>query len=979
VKKRLLILSLLIVVSGQIFATDRDDMKYIDKLYEAKEYSMATDELKTFVGKYPESNYQKVALERLSKTLYLNKDYKSSVTYFKQYLKIDRLKIDEKNEAHYYLARNLTYLMDYNGAKKEINSIEKSSPKKIDAVYYLGISYYENGRYEEAKKTFKYLITKPERSKDALLYISLSSYNNKEYVNSTIYLDEYLKGSAEGKNIELASYMYGMNQYKLGNNDLAIKKLTEVETNHPQSKYMADVRYGLLDIYLSMGNMQKVEEYYKKSMGGINEEKANILLANYYFAEKNYETSLKYYELASTSNDPKVIYGSAFSMLKVGESKDDIEAKKLVEKSKERFKNLLGTNLNSEGIYYMALIDFRAEKYSEVIKDLKSYDESKMKREYRNNIDLFLGKSYFETKNYKKAKIYYTDVYNRTQSKEGLYQLILVNSKLKDLENTRLRFSEYKTKFSTDIEYRQKIYLIVGNTYYKGGNLKGAKDTYKEYLRSYNDPKISENLITILVADGSYKDLITYLTPQPKTAENRYLLGVAYLGLTQYEKAAEKFEGVMTGKDASLPQKEKANYNLIKTHFAAKNYGEAIRSAKGYFTVKEYKKYTDEVMDLEALSNFRMGKYSDAREIFAQLGANPKYTEYSKFQIAETYYNEGKFDLSFSGYNDLYQENKKGKYALRSLYWGINILYTQQKYEDVIKKSGEFNIEYPESDYMVDVNFYRADAYFKLNDIKSAAKTYAKIYQETTDEKLKNKTAKELATLYYNVDDYENANLWKEKISDSNEKIYLSALIYEKQGKTDLAVVEYKKLIDNAEYGSKANFNLATNYYKEKNYDEAKKYYENILKVENGPYKDTATYRIGQIYFNSKDYSKALRNFMRIELLYEESSLREAAKLKIATTYEVQKEDEKAKRTYEEFYKTYPESKYRGLILEKLLVINLNEDRKEEAKKYYDELLALNKDVAGNYTSYFEKKEEVTQINTEKKEEMKEGEEINNN
>jgi tetratricopeptide (TPR) repeat protein len=158
-----------------------------------------------------------------------------------------------------------------------------------------------------------------------------------------------------------------------------------------------------------------------------------------------------------------------------------------------------------------------------------------------------------------------------------------------------------------------------------------------------------------------------------------------------------------------------------------------------------------------------------------------------------------------------------------------------------------------------------------------------------------------------------------------------------------------------------------------------KKYYENILKVENGPYKDTATYRIGQIYFNSKDYSKALRNFMRIELLYEESSLREAAKLKIATTYEVQKEDEKAKRTYEEFYKTYPESKYRGLILEKLLVINLNEDRKEEAKKYYDELLALNKDVAGNYTSYFEKKEEVTQINTEKKEEMKEGEEINNN
>lgn len=957
-KKKLLILSFLIVVGSQAFATDRDDMKYIDKLYEAKEYSMATDELKTFIGKYPESNYQKIALERLSKTLFLNKEYKSSITYFNQYLKLEKLKDDEINEAHYYLARNLTYLKDYNKAKKEINLIDKSSPKKIDAVYYLGISYYENANYEDAKKTFKYLITKPKRSKDALLYISLSSYNNEEYVNSTIYLDEYLKGSAEGKNIELASYMYGMNQYKLGNNDLAIKKLIKVETDYPKSKYIFDVRYGLLDIYLSDEEMVKVDEYYKKLIGSTNEEKANILLANHYFARQEYKTSMKYYEKVSNTKDPKVIYGTAFSMYKVGESKKDIEGEKLVEKSKESFRNLFGTTLNSEGIYYIALIDFRNKKYSEVIKNMKYYDETKMKKEYKNNIDLFLGKSYFETKNYKESRTYYTNVYNRTKSKEGLYQLILVNSRLGDVENTKVRFEEYKTKFSTDIEYRQKIYLMTGNTYYKGKDTKGAKVIYKEYLKSYSDTKILENLITILVADGSYKELITYLTPQPKTAENRYLLGIAYLGLSEYDKAVEKFESVMSGKDATLIQRERANYNLIKTRFASKNYVETTRTAKDYLAVGDYKTYRYEVMDLEALSNFRMENYQDARDIFTQLGKNPKYKVYSKFQIAETYYNEGKYDLSFNEYNNLYKENKKNEYALKSLYWGINILYIQEKYKDVIEKSGKFNLEYPKSNYISDINFYRADAYFKLNDIKSAAKTYVEIYQNTNDEKLKNKTAKELTTLYYNVDDYENANLWKEKISDSNEKIYLSALIYEKSGKIDLAIVEYKKLIDTLKYESKVNFNLATYYYNEKNYNEAKKYYQNILDVENGPYKDTATYRIGQIYFNSKDYSKALRNFMRIELLYEGSNLREAAKLKIATTYEIQKEDEKAKRTYEEFYEIYPKSKYRSLILEKLLVINLNEGKIEKANVYYEELIVLNKDVAGNYTSYFEKVEE---------------------
>ena len=958
-KKKLLILSLLIIVSSQILATDRDDMKYIDKLYEAKEYSMATDELKTFVGKYPKSTYQKIALERLSKTLYLDKKYEDSIIYFNQYLTLKRLKDIEKNEAHYYLARNFTYLKDYNNAKKEINLIDKNSPKKIDAVYYLGISYYEEARYEEAKSTFKYLLSKPERSKEALLYISLSSYNNKEYISSTIYLDEYLKGSVKGKDIELANYMYGMNQYKLGNDEMAIKKLVEVETNYPQSKYMADVKYGLLDIYLSNGEMGKVDEYYEKLIGTVNEKKTNILLANHYFAGKKYETSMNYYELVDDLKDPKVIYGSAYSKLKVGEAKSGIEGQKLIDKSRQTFKDLLGTNLNSEGVYYMALIDFRAENYDEVIKDLKSYDKTAMKKEYKSNIDLFLGKSYYEMKDYEKSRAYYTEVYNRTQSKEDLYQLILVNGKLNDLESIKLRFDEYKTEFYTDIGYRQKIYLLVGNTYYKGDNIKGAKDVYKEYLSSYNDSKISENLITILVAEGSYNELITYLTPQPKTAENRYLLGVAHLGLTDYEKAIEKFESVIVGNDANLLQKEKSSYNLVKTHFSAKNYDEAIISAKQYFTVAEYKKYIYEVMDLEALSNFRMGEYKESREIFGRLGENLKYKEYSKFQIAETYYNEGDLDLSFKGYNDLYQEDKKGKYALKSLYWGINILHTQEKYEDVITKSAEFNLEYPNSNYLSDVNYYRADAYFKLNDIKSAAKTYIEVYQETSDVKLKNKTAKELTTLYYNADDYENANLWKDKIDDPNEKIYLSALIYEKQGKNDLAIVEYKKLIDNKVYGSKVNFNLATYYYKGKNYDEAKKYYENILKVEDGPYKDTATYRIGQIYFNSKDYSKALRNFMRIELLYENSSLKEVSKLKIATIYEIQKENDKAKKTYEEYYETYPKSKYRSLILEKLLVINLNENKVEKAKKYYDELLVLKKGVAENYASYFVKEKDV--------------------
>ncbi len=728
----------------------------------------------------------------------------------------------------------------------------------------------------------------------------------------------------------------------------------------------------LLGIYLSTESMDKVHEYYEKIESVEGQDKANTLLGNHYFSEKKYEISYEYYSKIKNLKDPKTIYGLAYSMHQVGEEKsknenikseeavtktEDIDqgmsSKEMIAESRKYFEKLIGTSFDSEGIYYTTLIYFYEKNYSEIINSLKNYDEKKMKKEYRSNMDLFLGKSYYEMKNYTKAKEHYEKTYNRTQSKGDLYQLILVDSKIGNTNDIERRFNEYKQKFPTDLVYRQKIYLLVGNTYYKANQLEKAKVTYTEYLKSYSDSKISENYITILVAEGSYKELVTYLTPQPRTPENIYLMGIGYLGLTEYDKAIKEFENVIVDTHSTPTQREKANYNLVKANFANKKYNETINSAKKYLDNKEFKEYRLEILDLEGLANFRLEKYDKARKIFAKLGESPKYKDYSKYQIAETYYNQGKYDKAFKGYNNLYTENKKGEYATKSLYWGINILYLQNKYSEVIDKSKEFNIEYPKSDYLADVNFYRADSYFKLNDTKNAAKTYIELYQKTTDKNIKDKTARELTTLYYNIEDYKNANIWKEKMSNPSEKTYLSALIYEKQGKSDLAIGEYQKIVDDKDYGSRANFNLASNYYKEKNYDKAKIHYEKILQIENGQYKDTATYQMGQIYMTKKDYSKALRNFMKIELLYTESPLKEPSKLKIAKIYEVQKEDEKAKKTYVEFYKDYPQSKYKGLVLEKLVVINLNEDKKDEAKKYYTELVKVNGEVAKNYESYF--------------------------
>ncbi len=952
-KKKLLILSLLIVIGSSSFANARDDMKYIDKLYGAREYNLAIDELKSFIIKYPNSNYTKVALERLAKTLYLNKSYKDSIIYFKEYLNYPQLKLEEKDESYYYLARNNIYLKNYNQAKSYINKISNSSPsKKADGIFYLGVSHYNNKEYVIAQKTFKILLDKQTHTIDALLYLSLSFFNNGEYIDANTYLEKYLNSGGKLKELELASYIYGLNLYKLGDNQKGALELENFEKKYPGGKYISDARYGLLEIYLKENNVEKTNEYYNKLKNSKNENKANALIGNHYLQNKDYENAMTYYRNIEFPTESQ-IYTLAFSTYEVGKKKKGNIGKDMVEASKVEFNKLIGSSFDSEATYYIALIDFENEEYSKVIKRLENYNMDQMNVEYLSNINLFLGKSYYETSRYKESLAYFQKKYNETKNKEELYQLILVNNRIRDKVEIKRLFEEYKKKFPKDLEYKKDVYLLVGNTYYNKGDLDAAKATFKEYLELYKSSKISENFITILINDGDYKELISYLATQPKTLDNIYLNGIGYLGLTEYSNAVKEFDKIISNDSATTIQQEKASFKLVEANFIWKRYEETLKTANSYLNNMSFKENRLEVLKFKGLAHFRLGEYDEAREIFGELEKELKYKEYSQFRIAETYYNEGNYKLSQQIYNELYLSNKDGKYAMQALYSEINILYLQDLYKDVIEKSKEFEAEYPNSQYNTSINQWVGNAYQNLNDVGNAIKIYDKLYNQNDDQEVKNKAAVQLTKLYFSNNDFENAEAWKEKINNESEKTFLSAIIFDKQGKKEEALNEYKKLITDKIYGSKANFNLAANYYEEENFKEAKIYYDNILNIENGEYKDTATYQIGQIYLLEADYSKSLRNFMRIELLYEDSNLREPSKLKIASIYELQGNIERAKKSYEEFYKEYPSSKYIGLVTEKLLVIYINQNNTQEGKKYYDKLLKTNSSIAKTYESYF--------------------------
>ena len=81
-KKKITLIALLAALSTVSFASERDDLKYIDELYKNRNYKVAVLELEGFLKKYPTSRRIKDIQLRLAKTYFLRKDYENSKKYF---------------------------------------------------------------------------------------------------------------------------------------------------------------------------------------------------------------------------------------------------------------------------------------------------------------------------------------------------------------------------------------------------------------------------------------------------------------------------------------------------------------------------------------------------------------------------------------------------------------------------------------------------------------------------------------------------------------------------------------------------------------------------------------------------------------------------------------------------------------------------------------------------------------------------------
>ncbi|TDT71497.1 tetratricopeptide repeat protein [Hypnocyclicus thermotrophus] len=938
-KKKLLLLILFSSLYIQSLSSDLDDMKYIQKLYQNKEYEITLMELENFILKYPNSKYYSTAVYMLGNTYYITKDYENAE---KNYKKI--LNSEFSDKAYYYLS--VIYINEdrEEDAKVVLKKISRDSKYREISTYNLAQYLYKKGKVDEAEIYFKSLISlQGENKKQGLLNLGVISYNKGEYIKATVYLEEYISLEKNDKdNIARAYYMLGVSYKELEDVMSAIDYYVKIENEYKNSVYYNETLRDLMLIYRELKDYKEFENYALKLKGTKYEMLANILLADYKYDIKEYAEAEKYYRFVLEKNENEDIR-LKYSLVLLNENKKN--------ETIESLKKLKDTKYHYEYLYYTAYLLYNDKKYKEVLTLLEGYD-SNGNVKYENYLDIFLAESAYVLKEFNLAKKYYNKIYTKSKNLEDLYKLVLINSSLENLDELENLYNEYNSNFSNDRKYRKEIYLTIGNIYIKNNELEKGEKVYKEFLKIQDDSVILENLITVLLKRGKYKELLIYLDKEEIDDENIYLRGIANLGLSNFKEAEKAFLSLIKSEETSVKEKERANVKLVEVYLLTKQFEKVIKYAQEY-EKNQYKLDYNTIMQNKALAYFRLNQYENARNIYKELEKNNDYKDLATYMIAETYYNEKNYKNAKIYYEKVIKNSKNEKNIENSKYWLINIEYINNNFDVALNKIKEFEDNYKKSEYLNDISYIKANIYLKQNENKLAIKEYKEIYSKTTDLIKKETTAKKIMELYYAENDIQNALKWNNLLKDKNYKTLYKGFIYDKAKQPKKAFEEYLKITKDKKYGDIANYYIGNYYFNDNDYEKAREYYEKVLSFEISEYKDKALFKIGESYELENNYLKAISAFLKIKLIYTESNLQDIVLIKLGELYELDGKFNKALLSFKEYYDKYKHGSDYPYVVEKLMVYYINNKKLNVAKNYYIELKKLNKENASKYKEYF--------------------------
>ena len=577
---------------------------------------------------------------------------------------------------------------------------------------------------------------------------------------------------------------------------------------------------------------------------------ANLPLADYYLAQKDFEKALEtlqkvnQYQLSKEENT-QYILKLGYAKFMTGDSKGAIDAlseayNNVNPSERSDIAYMLGHLYYADGQNDNAFFYFDQikddEKYAELVRPYyvqlyyneKDYDKAiaegntllnyNVSDAYKAEVHKIIGESYFMKGDYSSAYPH-LKIYLETQtspSESDLYEIGFVASQLGKYDEA---VSYYSQLINSQSAFAQNAYYQLGNAYLQVGKKQEALSAFRSAYQMDYDAKVKQ------LAHEQYAKLGYELGNPFESAPN-----VIQSYISKYPKS---------GKTPEMRQL------LVKSYLYSGNYKETLAAIdKLPDSSPEIDKVDQEVSFLLGTEEFNKGNYDEAEKYLLrslEFNINKETNSRALYWVAQTYFQKGNYPSAIVRYQKLLDQSFPEK---QQLPYDLGYAYFKSKKFDEAGKYFKKYLENPKAEFKQDAELRLADTYYANNDLNEAIAIYDQsdnvddytLFQKAMalgfkgDSVAKINELKTLVNKYPNSDyaddawyemgvayasneDYSNSdNAFSKVIKSSSDKdLIANAQIYKAQnyidqGQRDKALTELKSLgnqYKNTAYASK--------------------------------------------------------------------------------------------------------------------------------------------------------------------------------
>ncbi|ROI11589.1 hypothetical protein EGH90_01415 [Kaistella haifensis] len=548
---------------------------------------------------------------------------------------------------------------------------------------------------------------------------------------------------------------------------------------------------------------QGLEAFIKEYPNSAYFAQANLPLADYYLAQKDFDKALEtlnnvnQYQLSKDENT-QYIMKLGYAKFMTGDSAGAIEA------LEEAYKNAEESDKND--IAYMLGHLYYADKQND--KAFTFFDQIKDNEKYAHLVKPYYVQMYFNEKDYDRA------------ISEG-------NSLLDG---------------SISTEYKAEVHKIIGESYFMKGDYSSAYPHLKNYLDSKPEPSESDlyEMGFVSAQLKKYDEAVSYynqlINTNSATSQNAYYqLGNAYLSVGKKQEALSAFRSAyQMNYDAKVQQ-------LAHLQYAKLSYdiGNPFESApiviQNYINKYPNSSDTQELKSLLVKSYLYSGDFKGTLSAIDKMpNSTPELNEIDQevsFLLGTEEFNKGNFDEAEHYFLRSLEFNINKEYNTRATYWLAQTYYQKGNYPSaIVRYERLLNQDFAEKQQL---SYDLGYAYFKAKNFDKA-KQYFLEYLKNPKPEFKNDAELRLADTYYADNQLNEAIAIYDKAENADDyTLFQKAMALGFKGDTEAKISSLKKLISqykNSEYVDDAQYEIATAYAANDDYNSSNDYFSQVIR-----------------------------------------------------------------------------------------------------------------------------------------------------